>query len=135
MTDMKKVLRDLADAYEREEEGERTAALAKEIEDLKAAVAAAPAAKVDDALEDVTDEERELIRAHRAGTPKPKRETKPKEEPKPRRTRPGRKSGMLYEWHVDDDGNVIKTDIPTVYNGPDEEQEVELPDPVEAEAA
>lgn len=136
MPDMKKVLRDLADAYEREEEGERSAALATEIAELKAKVEAAPAAKVDDALEDITEEERELIRAHRAGaSPAPPRAVKPKEEPTPRRTRPGRKSGMAYEWYVDDDGKVVKTDIANIYNGPDEEQEVELPEALEPEAA
>jgi hypothetical protein len=135
---MKKVLRDLADAYEREEEGEKSAALAAEIADLKAKVEAAPVAKVADALEEITEEEYELIRQHRAGTPPPAPaavKTPKVEKPATKRTRPGRKAGSAYEWYVDDNGNVVKTDIPQVYQGADEEDEVTLPDESEADAA
>jgi phenylpyruvate tautomerase PptA (4-oxalocrotonate tautomerase family) len=135
---MKKVLRDLADAYEREEEGEKSAALAAEIADLKAKVEAAPAAKVTDALEEITEEEYELIRQHRAGTPPPAPaavKTPKEEKPTAKKTRPGRKSGSAYQWYTDDEGRVVKTDIPQVYQGADEADEVELPEEPEANAA
>lgn len=51
-----------------------------------------------------------------------------------RRTRPGRKKGMLYDWSVDDDGNVVELDIATLYSGDDEDDEVELPPEPPAES-
>lgn len=42
------------------------------------------------------------------------------------RTRPGRRSGQVYAWDVDDDGKVVKLDVAKVYNGPDEPDRVEL---------
>lgn len=137
MPDIKQVLRDLADAYEREEEGENTKKLAEEIADLKAKVEATPKVEVQDALEEISDEEYDLIRQHRAaasGPPPPKAKEEPKVPPVAKRTRPGRKSGAAYEWYVDDDGKVVKTDIAHIYNGPDEESEVELPAEEEAVA-
>ena len=43
------------------------------------------------------------------------------------RTRPGRKSGEAYDWTVDDDGNVVRSDVAVVWSGEDEPDEVELP--------
>ena len=51
-----------------------------------------------------------------------------KKEEKPRRVRPGRRNGNAYQWTVDDKGKVTKLDIPSIYNGEDEPEEVELPD-------
>jgi hypothetical protein len=135
---MVKLLRDLADAYEREEKGENDATLRSEIDELKAAVAARPAAEKRDALDDLDADERALIEQHRAGraTPPPEPEQiEPEvEEITPRKTRPGRKSGEIYEYTVDEDGRVRRVDIPTVYSGADEPDEVELPDEQEAAA-
>ena len=50
-------------------------------------------------------------------------------EPEPERkatTRPGRKSGQAYEYDVDDEGNVVPSDVALIYTGEDEEDEVEL---------
>lgn len=47
--------------------------------------------------------------------------------PPARRTRPGRKTGMAYQWDVDDEGNVVELDVARVYSGDDEDDEVELP--------
>ncbi len=136
MPNLVDLLRRLADEYEKEEKGESSAATEKRIAELEAAVKRAPADDREDAIEELDDDEWELIRQHRAGKdtpPKPKREPKPVEE-KPRRTRPGRKSGSPYQWYVDDDGRVQRSDIPVVYNGDDEPDEVELPDDGEDEA-
>lgn len=43
-----------------------------------------------------------------------------------RRTRPGRKSGAAYDWTLDDDGEVVRSDVAVVYSGEDEPDEVEL---------
>lgn len=45
-----------------------------------------------------------------------------------RRLRPGRKSGMAYDWFVDDDGNVVKSSTAIIYSGEDEPDEVEMLD-------
>ena len=92
--------------------------------------------QAEDALDDLTDDERELIRAHRAATkPAPQAVEEPEDKPEPkRRTRPGRKKGNAYQWTVDDNGNVQKTDIAHIYSGEDEPDEVEIPEP-EEEAA
>ncbi len=141
MADIKKALRDLADMLEREEEGESSKALQDRIDALEAKIADASPKERRDALDELEldDDELALIREHRAGKGKPKEEPavkEPKEEPKPRRTRPGRKSGMLYQYYIDDDGNKVGVDIPIVYSGADEPDEVEMDDePEEADAA
>lgn len=141
MPDFKKMLRDLADAYEREEDGENSQALTARIDALELKLAAAPKDERDEALEEITDEEYELIRQHRAGTTATAdEEAAPpvveEEPPAARKTRPGRKQGTAYHWTVGEDGKVQQVDIPTIYNGPDEEAEVELPaDEPEADAA
>lgn len=60
--------------------------------------------------------------------PEPEPATEPPGEPR-RRTRPGRRSGSVYNWTVDDEsGKVVKLDIARVYDGPDEPERVELDD-------
>jgi hypothetical protein len=133
------MLRRLADEYEKEEHGEVSKATEQRIAELEAAVKRAPADDREEALEELDEDEWELVKQHRASkeTPesKPKRERKPAEEEKPRRTRPGRKAGAAYNWYLDDDNVVQRSDIPVVYNGDDEPDEVELPDEPEAEVA
>lgn len=51
----------------------------------------------------------------------------PDDDPPAAKTRPGRKSGMAYDWTVDDDGNVVESATAIVYTGEDEPDEVELP--------
>lgn len=140
--DMVKMLRDLADAYEKEarleQEGESTKAIEERIERLEQGVKGADRADVEDAIEELSEDEWELVQQHRAAgaaKPKPKAKAKVEEEERPRRTRPGRKSGSAYQFHVDDDGRVHRTDIAHIYNGEDEPDEVELPDDDEHEAA
>ena len=41
--------------------------------------------------------------------------------------RPGRRHGAAYDWTTDEQGRVVKLDIAEVYNGEDEDDEVELP--------
>jgi hypothetical protein len=81
-----------------------------------------------DALEARNAEMEKLLAGH--DEPEPEVETEPEpepEEPEARRTRPGRRSGAAYMWTVDDDGNRVELDIPSVYSGADEPDEVELP--------
>lgn len=47
------------------------------------------------------------------------------------RTRDGRKSGAVYDWDVDAKGNRVPLEVPKVYSGEDEDDEVELPDDAE----
>jgi len=109
---------------------EREAALEERIATLEKRLEEKPKAEREEALEEITDEEYELIRQHRAAAPPPAPKAEPAPAPAPaaKRTRPGRKSGMAYEWYVDDAGKVVKTDIANIYNGADEPDEVELPD-------
>lgn len=130
-------MRRLADEIEAEEKGEHSRAQEERIAKLEEQLKRADPSprELEDALEEITDEELELIRQHRAGkiatpAPEPVVETPPAVE---RKTRPGRKAGNAYGWYVDDDGRVVKSDIPQVYNGEDEPDEVELPE--EAAAA
>ena len=137
LPDLVKMLRDLADAYEKESKGEADSELRKEIAALKEQIAAKPKAEREEAFEEISDEELELIRAHRAGLAAPPPPAPAAEPPPPAaetRTRPGRKKGKAYGWTVDDAGSVVKTDIAHIYSGEDEPDEVELP-PADAEAA
>lgn len=47
-----------------------------------------------------------------------------------RRTRPGRKTGLAYDWEVDERGNVVdlRGQPARIYSGDDEPDEVELPE-------
>ena len=142
MPDLVKMLRDLADAYEREAEkeskGEESAALTKRIDELEAQLKSAAKrepGEVEEALDRISDEEYELVLAHRKGLTAKPAEGKPAEEKPQVRTRPGRKKGSAYAWTVDDDGKVVKTDIAHIYSGEDEPDEVELPAEVEEPAA
>lgn len=98
--------------------------------------AAQPKIERDEALGDLTDAERALILQHRADTlapPEPDEveeaeQVEEIEEVAPvAKTRPGRKQGQAYRYTVDDDGNVVPADLPTIYSGPDEDPEVALP--------
>lgn len=62
---------------------------------------------------------------------KGKGKRKPKPEPPKRSTRPGRRSGQAYDWFVDDDGQVVRSNVAVIYSGEDEPDEVEMlpPDP------
>jgi hypothetical protein len=112
---------------------EKEAALEARIAELESRFEEKPKEERDDAIEEITDEEYDLIRQHRAGAkPEPVVEPEPVADPPARKTRPGRKSGKVYLWTVDDNGTVQKTDIPHVYNGADEDDEVELPEETEA---
>lgn len=51
----------------------------------------------------------------------------PDPKPKPKKTRPGRKSGNVYDWDVDGDGKVVRLDTAKVYSGDDEPDRVEIP--------
>ena len=131
MPDMKKLLRDLADAYEQEEKGESDAELRREIAELKEAIAARPKAEQVEGMEEITDEEYEIIRQHRAAAaaPPPPAADPPAADPPPeRKTRPGRKQGMVYHYDVDDQGQVVPVDIPRVWSNADEDDEVEIPE-------
>lgn len=101
-----------------------------------------------EAWENATPEERSEFRELFGGTPvevakenqqpteekpKPKAKPKPKPEPVEKPTRAGRKSGQAYDWDVDEGGQVIPLNVARVYSGPDEDDEVEIPDPPEAE--
>lgn len=113
----------------------REEALEKRLADLEAKLAAKPADEQEEAFEELDEEEMELVKQHRltkGATPTPTKD-EPEPEPVPSKTRPGRKSGQVYPWGVDESGNVVRYDIPTVYSGPDEDDEVELP--AEATAA
>lgn len=101
-----------------------------------------------EAWHDASPEEREEFRQLFGGTPatiaaeaqpeaepkpKPKARPKPKREAEPKPTRAGRRTGNVYNWDVDDGGQVIKLDVARVYSGPDEDEEVEIPDAPEPE--
>lgn len=103
---------------------------------LEEQLAAKPKTEREEAIEELTDDEWDLIRAHRAGTPKKEEpivvENEEKPTPTERKTRPGRRSGVAYHFVTDDGGHVQPVDIPTIYSGPDEPDEVDLPDDVAA---
>jgi hypothetical protein len=139
MADLKDMLRRLADLYEAEEKAELTRAQEERIAKLEKQLAGASQEDREDALEEITDDEYDLIRQHRASLAAgagrdddddDEEDDKPtvKKEEKPRRVRPGRRNGNAYQWTVDDKGRVRKLDIPSIYNGDDEPEEVELPD-------
>lgn len=102
-------------------------------------------AELKEAWASASPEEREEFRQLFGGTPvqvasedttaEPEKE-KPKKKPPlravkeapPKRTRPGRKAGQVYAYDIDDDGQRVELDVARVYNGPDEDDEVEVPD-------
>lgn len=108
---------------------EKEHALEQRIADLEARFQEKPKEEKEEALEELSDEEWELVRAHResAAAPPVVEEPPAVEEP-PKKMRPGRKSGKVYNWTVDDAGKVQRIDIPTIFSGKDEPDEVELPD-------
>lgn len=101
-------------------------------------------ADIREAISEAPPEERAQLRAILAeeldGAPAPKSDDEPKpprkkkDPPAPtpsgRKTRPGRKSGMAYDWDVDDDGKVYRSPTAMIYSGEDEPDEVEMfPEP------
>ena len=132
MADLAGIMRRLADEIEREDQGDKSKATEDRIAALEEQLAKAKRARpadVDDAFEEISDEELELIREHRKGKTAPPPPA-PAPEPEPvveQKTRPGRKKGKAYAWTVDDDGGVVKTDIAHIYSGDDEPDEVPLP--------
>src|ERR1035437_6767958 len=134
-------MRRLADAIEQEEQGEQSAAQASATDEriakletqLTAAKKRGGPSAVEDALEEISDEEMELIRAHRAGiaTPPPAAAEPPAADPPAVRTRAGRKKGKAAQFTVDEAGKVQKTDVAPIFSGEDEEDEV----PIEENAA
>lgn len=111
---------------------EKESQLEERIATLEARLEDKPKAEVDEALGDLSDAERKLILDHRAAPPVVEPDVKDKPDPdiveRQVRKRPGRKSGGLYQFVTDEDGRMQATDIPTVYSGPDEDDEVEIPD-------
>lgn len=141
MPDLKRLLRDLADAYEKEEDGESSKALHERIDKLEAQLAGKnpTKAQVEEAADELEldDDElaavKEFLAERRKGKTPEGEQSGPAagadEEPATeRRTRPGRKSGNLYKWTTDENGNVVELDIPTIYSGEDEPDKVDLPD-------
>lgn len=140
--DIKKLLQTALQEIEREEHNEALEARFRELEERQITLA-----DLVHALESASDEELQQLEgsllASLVGSPEaPPADEPPADEPStdeppaakpPRRTRPGRKSGMAYDWWVDDEGRVTKLDIARVYTGEDEPDEVELPDEEETE--
>ncbi len=139
MADLAAIMRRLADEIEKEEAGDKSKATEDRIAELERQLKREDPTprELTEAMAEVSDEEWELIRQHRAGTTQ-REETTVEETttgPVAKKTRPGRKSGSAYGWYVDDDGKVHKADIPQVYNGADEPDTVDLPDEEEETAA
>lgn len=125
-------LRELATQIEKDEQADRDEEAKQKLAKLESAA--------------LSEDDRELLewaRKFRAelekdeqgdppAAPKPAAKTKEEPEPKPepaaKKTRPGRKSGMAYQWTVDEAGKVERLDMARVYSGPDEPDEVELDD-------
>jgi hypothetical protein len=133
MADLASIMRRLAAEIEKEDEGDKSKAQEDRIAALEKQLEKAdPTPKqLETAFEDVTDEEWQLIRDHRAGktAPPPPAVDPPADPPAAeKKTRPGRKKGNAYSWTVDDTGKVQKTDIAHIYSGEDEPDEVELPE-------
>ncbi len=113
---------------------ERERQLEERLAVLEKRLAAKPDDEVEEAIEELDDDEWELIKQHRASktapNPKPDDPDEPdepeEEKTEARKIRPGRKSGMAYKWDVDDNNKVRRLDIATIYHGPDEPDEVEL---------
>ena len=132
MTDLAGIMRRLADEIEKEESGDASKATEDRITALEAQLKAAkkrePAA-VEDALEEISDEELELIKAHRASLVAPPPVPPVVAVPDPAvKTRPGRVKGNAYQWTVTEKGKVQKTDIAHIYSGESEPDEVPIPD-------
>lgn len=113
---------------------EKERALEDRIAKLEGQLAGKPAAEVEEAAEELEldDDElaavRQFIDERRAANPKPPLEAVPDPAPDSKvKTRPGRKNGNAYKFTVED-GKVVPSDMVHVYSGPDEDDEVPLPD-------
>lgn len=140
--DMEQLLRQaLAQIEEQKERAgleERFAALEARLEERGQELTAA---RIREVLQQATPEEREawrdaideLMEARAPATDDPPSPDDPPApdpvpDPEPGKTRPGRKQGMAYSWWVDEDGKVYQLDTARVWNEPDEEEQVALPD-------
>ena len=117
MADLAQIMRRLADEIEAEEKGEATAkqeqARDERIEKLEKQLAGASSEERQEAVEELTDEEWELIKSHRSGgksdpEPEPEPEPKPDEEKRPRQR--------------------LTSKIPQIWSGADEPDHVEYLD-------
>lgn len=131
-----KALRRLADDLEKEEQGQLSEAALARLEALEARVETQYSRdEILKALGTLSAEERRAVLGELdlpepapEPAPEPESQPEPEPEPKPKRVRAGRKSGSLYMWDVDDKGRQFPLDIPHLYSGDDEPDEVELPD-------
>ncbi len=133
-------LRKWADELDAEEKAELDAAEKKRIDELAAQPRLSPedvewVQRMKADLESETSGEPEPDEEPEAAVEeeKPRKKAKAKTDEPPKRTRPGRKTGAVYGFHVDEAGQVQKLDIGRVYSGPDEPDEVEVPDPPPAD--
>lgn len=144
MADLKTVLTKIVREMEDEEAKDEVRTLREQLEQGKRVTIT----DIREAINEAPPEERAQLRellAEELETPAPAQEPpadekdkrKPKPKPKPssdRKTRPGRRSGQAYDWFVDDDGNVVRSNVAVIYSGEDEPDEVEMlpvPDPTE----
>lgn len=114
MPNLVALFRRLADEIEKEEQqeqaGQASQATEERIAAIEAALKAAPADEKKDALEELSEEERELIRAHRSGG-KPPAEEPPKEEPKeekPARRREKLTEAMPRIWSGESEPDIVE---------------------------
>jgi hypothetical protein len=140
--DLKKLLHNALAEMEREEQHDALEARFKALEERK------PNFNIGDfvaALENASDEEldalegtvleglvRETVREGEREPPPDDDNGKPKptaddDDAPPARKRPGRKSGQVYDWWVDETGEVVPLKMARVYTGEDEDDEVDLP--------
>lgn len=134
--DLKKLLGTALQEIEREEERDKLEGRFKALEERK------PELRLGDLvtmLENASDEELKALEGTvLAGLVKEVREGEDDDDNndddgkppknKPKRTRPGRRSGAVYDWFVDENGKVVKAEVAKVYTGEDEPDEVELPE-------
>jgi hypothetical protein len=132
-TVLARIARELEDEEAKDEIQELRDALAEgkkvSIADIRDAISEAPPEERAQ-LRQILAEEMDGEPAPVADPPKPKRGKKADPPTPPpadgRKTRPGRKSGMAYDWFVDDDGKVVRLPTATIYSGEDEPDEVEM---------
>jgi len=125
-----KILREVADRYDAEESAETLEGRLKALES-RGLTGEEVVAALEKAGYEITPAEAAKIEKHADdGVGKnDDGDGKGEEKPPPpeKKTRPGRKSGNAYQFTVDDEGNVKRSDTAVIYNGPDEPEEVELP--------
>jgi len=117
MADIAKIMRRLADEIEAEDAGEQTkkqeAERDERIAKLEAQLTKASPAEFQEAVEELSDEEWELIKAHRTGTHEPKAEPELEAEETKDEKRPRQR---------------LTSQIPRIWSGADEPDHVEYLD-------